>query len=379
MRFSRRAVILTASLFAGFLTSCGDPLVSARQAYEAKDYTAAMERYRRAAAKGNAEANFMIGLMYSNGEGVERSNEEAIAWYRKAADAGHRAAQRELGRCYFKGEGVPKDRDQAIRWFREAGKQGDAVSQYLVGLIYFHSDRDGDVKEAISWLQKAADQGDSDAFSLLGLAHYAGRGVPKDKVKGTHYWSKAAEMGDAEAREYLAMVAKNPNAEIQVTNTARSHPTDAPHDRSTAISVVQNFRNVPGGKTVKEVMHMLRDLTQKACRQDLAPELKAMIYCTKETGWDARERRGGWEVWYYAKGERSDGETRLFSTRFLLKSQERTISALDGGACSALRFNKDKSGFEGFAYAESIRRKPWNYEKAELDESEWAKECTVGF
>ena len=40
------------------------------------------------AEKGNAPAQFNLGLMYDNGRGVPKDEAEAVKWYRKAADQG---------------------------------------------------------------------------------------------------------------------------------------------------------------------------------------------------------------------------------------------------------------------------------------------------
>lgn len=40
------------------------------------------------AKKGDPEAQYNLGVMYENGNGVKQNYEEAIKWYRKAADQG---------------------------------------------------------------------------------------------------------------------------------------------------------------------------------------------------------------------------------------------------------------------------------------------------
>ena len=37
---------------------------------------------------GMAEAQYVLGIMYDNGEGVPENDAEAVKWYRKAADQG---------------------------------------------------------------------------------------------------------------------------------------------------------------------------------------------------------------------------------------------------------------------------------------------------
>ena len=65
-----------------------------------------------------------------------RTSAQAAAWYRKAADQGHAVAQYNLGVLYRDGEGVPKDLAQAVAWFRKAADQGNAAAQNNLGVLY---------------------------------------------------------------------------------------------------------------------------------------------------------------------------------------------------------------------------------------------------
>ena len=46
--------------------------------------------------QGDANAQYNLGVMYMNGEGVEQSTEEAIKWAKKAAEQGHEMAIQAL-------------------------------------------------------------------------------------------------------------------------------------------------------------------------------------------------------------------------------------------------------------------------------------------
>ena len=84
-----------------------------------------IEELRRAAEQGNASAQFNLGLMYDNGEGVPEDDREAVKWYRKAAEQGNLFAQYNLGVMYAKGEGVPEDYVKAYAWVNLAAARGD--------------------------------------------------------------------------------------------------------------------------------------------------------------------------------------------------------------------------------------------------------------
>jgi TPR repeat protein len=71
---------------------------------------------RARAERGDAAAQYKLGLMYGEGEGVARDDAQAVAWYRKAAGQGYALAQAELGVMYKDGRGVAQDDTQAVAW-----------------------------------------------------------------------------------------------------------------------------------------------------------------------------------------------------------------------------------------------------------------------
>ena len=66
----------------------------------------------------HAYAQYYLGMMYLNGQGVDQSYEEAAKWFRKAAEHGVPQAQYKLGYLYSNGQGLPKDMEYAYAWYR---------------------------------------------------------------------------------------------------------------------------------------------------------------------------------------------------------------------------------------------------------------------
>jgi len=52
----------------------------------------------KAAEQGHSNAQFLVGELYSAGQGTPQDETEATKWYRKAAEQGHRQTQRYLER-----------------------------------------------------------------------------------------------------------------------------------------------------------------------------------------------------------------------------------------------------------------------------------------
>jgi hypothetical protein len=55
-----------------------------------------IKKYREMAEQGDAKAQYALGLMYDDGEGVLEDDKEAAKWYRKAAEQGNDLAQQKL-------------------------------------------------------------------------------------------------------------------------------------------------------------------------------------------------------------------------------------------------------------------------------------------
>ena len=91
---------------------------------------------RARAEAGVAEAQFNLGNMYENGQGVPQDDAETVRWYRLAVDQGHADAQYNLGVMYDNGRGVPQDYAEAVRWYRLAAEQGHADAQYNLAIMY---------------------------------------------------------------------------------------------------------------------------------------------------------------------------------------------------------------------------------------------------
>ena len=82
----------------------------------------------------HAYAQYFMGRIYADGQGVEQNFEEASKWYRKAAEQGVAEAQYRLGILYRDGNGVPQDMEYAYGWYSVAAhlghvKAGKALEQ----------------------------------------------------------------------------------------------------------------------------------------------------------------------------------------------------------------------------------------------------------
>ncbi len=174
------------------------------------DYRTAFEGFKKLAEQGDASAQHNLGLMYANGLGVPKDEQQAVAWYRKAAEQGNASAQLNLGVMHEHGQGVPKDDQQAVAWYRKAAEQGHASAQYNLGQMYANGlGVPKDDQQAVAWYRKAAEQGNAGAQFNLGVMYDQGRGVPKDDQQAVAWYRKAAEQGNASAQFNLGVMYAN--------------------------------------------------------------------------------------------------------------------------------------------------------------------------
>ena len=125
-----------------------------------------------AAEEGDADAQFSLGYMYYEGEGVSQDNKEAVKWWRLSAEQGDADAQFNLGVMYDQGEGVPQDNKEVVKWWRLAAEQGHADAQLSLGYMYYEGEGvSQDNKEAVKWWRLSAEQRNERAQFNLSLMH----------------------------------------------------------------------------------------------------------------------------------------------------------------------------------------------------------------
>ena len=138
------------------------------------------------AERGNAHAQWELGVMYFFGDGVPLDDVEAVKWFRKAAMQGHPYGMDSLSAMYDLGWGVPRDEVEALAWELLSG----APSNYLP----FSISLDGpgrllarwpawQKKELKKWFRKAAMQGHPYGMDSLSAMYDLGWGVPRDEVE----------------------------------------------------------------------------------------------------------------------------------------------------------------------------------------------------
>ena len=134
----------------------------------------------------DAEAQFLRGMEFENGEGVDQDYTQAAEWYARAAEQNHSLAQYSLANLYVRGLGIKRDEAKASAWLSRAAKLGNAAAQYKLGVQQHVACRAGRINgtperriEAFKWVRLAAAQGYRDA---QGACEFVALGMSQEEV-----------------------------------------------------------------------------------------------------------------------------------------------------------------------------------------------------
>jgi TPR repeat protein len=159
------------------------------------------------ADKGNAEAQYHVGMMHNNGIGTPKDPKQAFEWFQKSTASNDPLGAYKLG-CYYAGQFagvVPSDSNEALKYKLVAAKAGYALAQHDVAN---HYDRQGNPEEALKWWKAAADQGYPGALFSLSMAYSAGQGAPRDMSLSYAYFKLSKVAPKKNVNEMAGMLSK---------------------------------------------------------------------------------------------------------------------------------------------------------------------------
>lgn len=159
------------------------------------------------ADKGDAEAQYHVGMMHNNGIGTRQDPRQAFEWFQKSAASSDPLGAYKLG-CYYDGQFagiVTSDSHEALKYKLVAAKAGYALAQHDVALMYF---RQGNPEEALKWWKMAGDQGHEKSLYSLSMAYSAGKGAPRDLSLSYAYFKLSKLAPRKNVNEMAAMLSK---------------------------------------------------------------------------------------------------------------------------------------------------------------------------
>ena len=162
-----------------------------------------------AAAAGQPMALYQLGLMYENGEGVEKDPVKAFGYFSQIANEHADTAPRgieadivaqsfvKIGEYYAEGlpeAGIPKDEEQSTRLILHAASYfGDPDAQYRVGLSFLGDENaDANALQSARWLSLSARKGYAPAQAQLGKLLFNGEGIESNPIEGLMWLTVAS-------------------------------------------------------------------------------------------------------------------------------------------------------------------------------------------
>ena len=183
---------------------------SGTESLRAGDKQKALDELRYAAEQGHPLAQWKLGRMYAEGDGVKRDDLKAFQYFsRIASDYAETApwtpqarfvanAYVTLGSYYL--SGIPNspvhsnvERARSLLSYA-ASYFGDPDAQYQLARLYL--DGHGtpqDARQAARWLGLAAHKGHYQAQALLGKMLFRGEGVPRQAARGLMWLTLARD------------------------------------------------------------------------------------------------------------------------------------------------------------------------------------------
>lgn len=128
--------------------------------YQARNFEEAAGHWRPVAEAGDYLAQYYMGFLYGQGQGVEKDSNEAIRWYVLSGDQGYSPALNQLGLMFADGNGVEENEVEAVNWFRRAAELGHPDAQLSLGVhLDTGTGTSMDRLEGYAWVTIAATQG----------------------------------------------------------------------------------------------------------------------------------------------------------------------------------------------------------------------------
>lgn len=215
-----------------------------------RSFTRALQCFNKAAAAQHQKSEFMLALADWQGKGVIPNPRRAFSRFEKLYKAGFRPAGIPLGIMCYEGSGTAKNYAAAEKYLLEdlSGKNDIPVGfqpEAVLGRIYYFGGFgvNANAGKAVQYLKAAG--GDAESLFLLGCICRGGKGLPADNAQAAACFKAAVEKGNLSAGLELGRmyrlglgVKKDDRLAVQYLSPAADHNFP---DGSTAYTLAEIY------------------------------------------------------------------------------------------------------------------------------------------
>ena len=184
--------------------------------FENGDVETAVQRLTPLADAGDADAQYLLGLLYQGELGIEEDFCRSLQRHEEAAAQEHVAAIASVGALHLMGRCTQEDNDAAAGYFLRAAKLGDGEAAFMLSLFHMDSEPNSpDPKKAMEWLERAWKLKQQSKFRnsrlyipelFAGSFYKTGYGVQVDLEKSERYFWSSASQGSPLGQLYLGQL-----------------------------------------------------------------------------------------------------------------------------------------------------------------------------
>lgn len=171
----------------------------------------------QSALQGQIQSNYMLGIIYYYGKGVDFNREKAFEFFTLASDNGHAHAQYYLGLLYYSGKGgkgMEVNIEKAVELFTLSATQSNAAAEYKLG-EYYEFRKKNDTK-ALEFYRKGAEHGNAIAQCKLGYFYEYGKGgLERNLPVSKEWYLKSASQGLPVGQYHAGMLFKYKESNVK--------------------------------------------------------------------------------------------------------------------------------------------------------------------
>ena len=166
----------------------------------------ALPYYETAASGNNPIAMYYAGMYLIHGYGgIVKDVIKGVEYLTAAANCNNELALVKLAQMYESGEGVVRDDKKALALYFRAAQEGNLDAMSKAGTYLITADDKEAAAKGFMYLETAANAGHADAIFNLAQAYETGKGVTRDIQMAYKLYSRAADMGNAQAMGHVGI------------------------------------------------------------------------------------------------------------------------------------------------------------------------------